>query len=100
MKRNPQRICEYCKLLARKYAFSTGRAEKRRTLARFKLHKKAVHTNPPPKKRLQAAMAIARKIHAHFKNKGVPAFVMRAVPDNYRSIVTQILKVNGVPVRA
>ncbi len=97
--KNPS-VCEYCYLLNSVYSKATGHKDKRRVLARFKLHRKAIHSNPPKSSKLrQRAIAIAKQLYKHFKGRGVPAFVMNKIPGSYRSIVEQILKYNGIAVK-
>lgn len=92
--------CEYCRLLHNLYQRSSGK-EKRRVLARFRMHRRALHTNPPDKRRLKiarVAVKLAWKLYKHFKEEGVPAFVMNRVPAEVRPYVEDILRYNGVKV--
>lgn len=93
--------CEYCRLLNSLYTQADSKKARRRILARFKLHRKALHQNPLGGTRrlaIKAGIKTAKVLYSHFKNKGVPSFVMNKIPGSYRSIVEEILKYNGVKV--
>jgi hypothetical protein len=100
---NPQRICEYCRLLAHKYSFATSREEKRRILARFKLHKKAMHgaiKNPLSSKTKRRAARIAGKlayrIWRSVKTKGYAIPVPKRTPKIVKKYLRIALSANGI----
>lgn len=109
-RRNPGRgPCEYCHLLNQQYVKDLSPKARRRILARFKLHRKAMHNNPslayrhmmkPPRRTRIAKIAIkiAFKLFHHFKGKGVPRFIIQKIPSEIRPYVVDILSYNGIRV--
>lgn len=99
--KNPQQICEYCRLIDAEYRKARTPKEKRRALARFKLHKRALHKNPPSKTRIKIARVaykLAFKLYKHFKTSGVPRYVTNRIPSSVKPYVLDILAFNGVPI--
>lgn len=99
--KNPQTSCEYCKVIDAAYRQASTPKEKRRALARFKLHKRALHRNPPSKMRVKMARVsgkLAYKLYKHFKTSGVPQFVWKRVPASIKPYVKVILEANNVKI--
>ena len=102
--KNPEyNVCDYCRVIAHSYGRAQTAKERRHARARFRLHRKVLHTNPLSKRtrmNLKRAEVLARRLYHHFKGRGVPGFIVKRIPDGYRGIVEDILKYNGMRITA
>lgn len=99
--KNPPELCEYCRLLGHHLAYARTPKARRHILARAKLHKKVLHSNPPDKARIRLARAsykVAFLLYRHFKHTGVPQSIMDRVPAKIRPYVEATLDASGVKV--
>lgn len=93
-------ICDYCAFVKRVYPQTSG-TERRHLMKRYYIHKRFLHKNPPSPHRIKMARVaykLALKLYRHFKDQGVPKFVVDRVPSEIRPYVLQILDYNGVKV--
>jgi len=96
--KNPQ-PCEYCKLIHASYMKAVTPKEKRRAMARLRLHVKQVHKNPPPRRKikyLKLAGKLARGVYNHVKTHGTVIPLPKRTPAIVKKYVGIILDANGI----